>query len=954
MSTTSSLSSPLAPDNPLAILLSYKPSQPWRHTTLLPLFTAHPPPRGGGATSGLGTQTTAGSGGGAAVVAANGTGNTIGISIDESTTDLTTTILTSYLSSTSNPSAAATPLIALAADIDTEIRHLVQENAPLLASTADQLTTVTAKLTALQAKLHRLRTSYAQAHRPITAVVEPATQAVNAVQAITRTTALLKPVNRALQLVDKLHILLPPSAVDGKVAALEDRKSAGNQTDASPTAASGFTDPLRDAARAATHIKELTMLLNATPQLTEITMLSTHLPYVQSALSAITTHTNNALAAAIAEDAQSNIGNAFQVYYNLGSDALAAAVDSAVEKQRSTVLGALKRMTDPSKLSATETVNAAAARRAGATTGASSSGQQTQSLRNTLFERSNAVAESLYTGAVHVWVVERVLAKKKDPLSQQLFAAEYLSAKTPTISQKVEEEFKRNEETIPEEPFQRGTATYLLTNFWTSLCTSINQEVNNASKQSATLRSVFSNEYPRLISFFVSTFDRLSSTCVDTQHRPILTTEHRTILINAFRVFSQEYNSRIVEHLTKPLHAMFADSNGSPSMVPTKADANTFLMLVDEQLYGLKGVDVHIQRDILQSVSKSINILYGQLENLCILTPDLNVFDQISAPQSTHVNVHASNNANTFNLSTIQKNNADLSSFITIILRALETVPANSPDSSRNVLQALDNTIHRLQDLRSSLYQALMQSVRRGITHVLANMHEVDVDLAGSDTSGYMVSLQRALNAFTNVLLPAYVSGTSKGRPSSKVPSSVVDQTHYFLSLSEFIVAAFQRCAALVSPMTDNAKIRLAADVSTLDTALSQHLHTTASIRSSLHAFRDLLFADNVSAIREVCSARSIDGSGVINLMLNTSYISSQSCAPHVLLHISAQEFISKMEDATAAEKAAGYDHVLERLFGCLTLPPDQSAEIYLTQSHPRLAFALELIRKRQFDKVKC
>ena len=262
--------------------------------------------------------------------------------------------------------------------LDAQLRHLVLGH-------RDELITHTSKLDDADASLQRVslsvRSLQSVAARVRAEVMEPYQQIVaktHQLRNIQATVDLLRATIHRLKLVQRLRAELSTGSGDilelAKAARLlSDVAAADAEADVSGIAA---VDDDRD--------------------------------FLASANATVRTQIDASLQAGLDSLSQADVGSALQALYNLGD--LRAAVEAHVDASAAALERAFAASMDARKLSAAS---------ASAAGGAAAAGPAR--VQDALWQRLGEASEGVWRTAVAVWHLQRVLLKKRDPLSHQLF-----------------------------------------------------------------------------------------------------------------------------------------------------------------------------------------------------------------------------------------------------------------------------------------------------------------------------------------------------------------------------------------------------------------------------------------------------------------------------------------------------------------------------------------------------
>ena len=154
-----------------------------------------------------------------------------------------------------------------------------------------------------------------------------------------------------------------------------------------------------------------------------IDVVQDQMAYIRERSSVISRQANDALDRGMEAMSQANVGAALQVHYNLNE--LREVVDARVSFHVSAAVDAMKDAVDPEgvgRAASGASASGDAARR-GRQPAAPPSGAE-HAWVDALWRRIDTAMDAVHENAMSVWHLQRVLAKKRDPLSSALFLEE--------------------------------------------------------------------------------------------------------------------------------------------------------------------------------------------------------------------------------------------------------------------------------------------------------------------------------------------------------------------------------------------------------------------------------------------------------------------------------------------------------------------------------------------------
>jgi len=325
------------------------------------------------------------------------------------------------------------------------------------------LSTLRGGVDTLQQAMGRVRTEVAEPHRHIRARTQQLAHLTSAVE-------LLHAVTRALKLVAKLRESL----------------AAG------------------ELARAAKMLSDL-VVLRTEADLQGVTCLDKELAYVQRASSEVRAEAGAALQRGLDSLSLSDVGAALQVLANLGE--LGPASERVVQTYARRASAALAEALDVSK--------AGPARPPGGGAGGVEG----------LVARIETSMDRIYAAAMAMWHLQRVLAKKRDPVTQALFLDDLLQLNQPL-------------------PCDR---------FWAAVTHAMREQFNRAQQLGGPVREMLTSAYPRLVALLDGMALRLlrDADPKDKAVPPVLRREDAVALRTSAHALGTQFLGRSLQRLTE-------------------------------------------------------------------------------------------------------------------------------------------------------------------------------------------------------------------------------------------------------------------------------------------------------------------------------------------------------------------------------------------------------------------
>ncbi|KAJ3067973.1 Conserved oligomeric Golgi complex subunit, partial [Quaeritorhiza haematococci] len=391
-------------------------------------------------------------------------------------------------------------------------------------------------------------------------------------------------------------------------------------------------DGERGLAKAALCINEIESILKES-DLSGIAVVDSELPIIQRSKAQIVSEAEGVLERGLVSQTQSDIAAALQVFYNLGSMAqkvqavvdriLADSVGKAVqhafnvqsinrevkESAPAASSGPVRRVNEPTLASSGMGSGGAGGMGAGGI----------NAWANVLWSRMEDLMDVLYVCCVKIYLLERVLARKRDPVTHVVFLDEVVKNMDGSI----------------------------VTYFWRILSNTFERELRLSTKGSQLLQQIFQNGYPRLLRLFHDFFSRValvsgnthtaapSSTLLSTptaihpsqQNSSInnttttsstspTNTPEATLLLRTLSSFETAYLARSLSRLLDPINMAFPERGAGamgggvggsgvgagPRTGPSRDDVERIVRVISSELEMSK-----FDRPLLRSVSRNIS-----------------------------------------------------------------------------------------------------------------------------------------------------------------------------------------------------------------------------------------------------------------------------------------------------------------------------------------------------------
>ena len=679
-----------------------------------------------------------------------------------------------------------------------------------------------------------------------------------------------------------------------------------------------------------------------------------------------------ALDAGIASASQAEVGAALQVFHNLGE--LKPAVDARVASLAASAVDAVREALDPKAL----------AREAGGSDAASGSRLAGGSARGRAFapppgeeerwaeilwQRLERALDAARADCLAVWHLQRVLAKKRDPITHALFLDEALGpffdvdetreAETETFSRDADLSCAReNEDDVWVAERRRGgsssarAARAPCRRFVGQFSKGAGEALARAHASAGVAKDALLAGYPRLVALLETLHARLARDS-DAKGAPSAVTADGGDARRLARIaepVAQAYLGRAFQRLSEPVDALLSPSalqtlaqsvsmgvsvGGSAGAGRGAEDVHRFLARVREELDAVAARPDLAAAVAESGVAKALRLMARRAETAVATGADARAF-AVGQPAT------AAHRANAALAASLERVCAAMAK----VLRdpALDVSPKAGPraacakkikDSLRAATTALAETA---RDVAATTLDAAFERVG---AH-LAAMH--DEDWAGGPPPGERCSPYAARVAETLAWLreehiaPLFppIDAEAASRLAADREDKNVDElddaASSFLLVSPVgaarrafaarVFASFVRNACVVRPMGENGRLRLAKDTAELERAVDECAFPASRVGASadaVRALRSAAFLGLDELVADLEASRSAETSTALSrlpaacvLMLAFSAAPASLQTPYQRAGLTPALYAAWMEKHAPEEAAAAADATLD------------------------------------------
>ena len=698
---------------------------------------------------------------------------------------------------------------------------------------------VRAGVHSLQETMGRVRDEIVEPHRMVSSKTRQ-------LENLTKTVDTLHRIIRMLKLVARLKETLHAASGGGA-------KQAGGAGAGGGTHAGAATGDLAKAAKMLADIKELEREGGA-GWTDGVEVIDRDARWLAGAGRDIRAAAGAALKAGMEAASQAEVGAALQVYHNLGE--LNAAVDAQVSALAAAAVDHVREALDPARLAAAMgggrgaggggggggiTSGGGVGRPGGAVSrsGMPPSGQEHR-WAEALWQRMGAAFEQVAAAGMSVWHLQRVLAKKRDPISHALFLDEVTRASSAGGATK--------QARAP--PCERFVAAF---------SKGTGEVLQRSHAAAGFARDTLLVGFPRLVTLIQGLHERLAkdSDAASKGVPPAVRKDGADlgVLMKASDAVSNAFLARSFQRLSEPVNALLSPSAlqslqgmvgsggggvgaGTVGTRQAAEDVRRFLLRVREELDAVAAHPALVTQ-VTGGVAKALRLMAQKAE-----------YGTVGGPEARQLALGQPSTS-------AQRANASLAAALEEVCAALGAVAPMLPPTPRSLLE---QALAQVAEVAAEAMAPVIQSASEACEAQILLMHKVDwagdaaLGEEGETCSQYMAGLVdilrhlreehlskvqvhrggAAVSQGTNGakgLRPAGVSTTGAGR----VPSAIAAA-----KLASRCLDFFVRHVALVRRLSENGKLRLTMDMAELERAVAVHLHPVEALGAPYRALRAL------------------------------------------------------------------------------------------------------------------
>ncbi|XP_071395900.1 conserved oligomeric Golgi complex subunit 5 isoform X1 [Centroberyx affinis] len=498
------------------------------------------------------------------------------------------------------------------------------------------------------------------------------------------------------------------------------------------------------------------------------------------------------------------VGTALQVFYNLGS--LRETISAVVGGYRTTIQDNVTSALDIKGLTQPANTRGAPGRAVLPTPG------NTAAFRAALWTNLEKLMDQICAACRQVQHLQKVLTKKRDPVTHVCFIDEIIKDGQPDI----------------------------LSTFWTDVTNTLSEEFHKATEASTFLKQAVEGEYPKLLRLYNELWRRLQQYSASLQGAltsgggmdaalDVSATEldgqdlfthakqdynPEKALKDSLQPYEAAYLSKSLSRLFDPINLVFPMGGRNP---PSNDELDSIIKTISSEL-NVASVDPNLTLAVAKNAAKTVQLFCVKSEQLLCTQGDAS---QVIGP-----------------LTEGQRRNVAVVNSLYRLQQAVSKVISGLGSCPPAAEQALSSSLEGVQALMSSAVQPLLQSVSDSIEAIIITLHQEDFSgpLSSPDKPDVPCSLyMKELQGFIARVMADYFR-------HFQCVDFIYESTE---SIAQRAIELFVRHASLLRPLGEGGKMRLAADFAQMEMAVAPLCRRVSDLGKPyrmLRSFRPLLF----------------------------------------------------------------------------------------------------------------
>eukprot|EP01026_Neomeris_dumetosa_P048033 TRINITY_DN4139_c0_g1_i2.p1 TRINITY_DN4139_c0_g1~~TRINITY_DN4139_c0_g1_i2.p1 ORF type:complete len:607 (-),score=92.38 TRINITY_DN4139_c0_g1_i2:38-1858(-) len=357
-----------------------------------------------------------------------------------------------------------------------------------------------------------------------------------------------------------------------------------------------------DLAKAAKIIIDLQQV-HSEVNLSGIKAVSCDNAYIQEVQTEVRDQAYQALQQGLSSLSQAEVGSALQVYFNLGE--LKKAVDDTLLERCNSLTSKAYQALDPKTIGGSQGVSSVAFGRIPGVqqqiAGSGQGGQQQQV--DKVWERVKELLEDVRNAGMAIWHLQRVIEKKRDPLTHVSFG-EVLEKEKQDLS--------------------------LVDQFWKDWSNSLTEVMKSAAQPSrgGIVRDILIQNYPRFVGFMETVFNRIKEDSRVKGSSPGITAKDEQLMLDATAPFQMQYLAQSLSRMTETVTSVFPGGNRA---LPSSAEVQKVAYTTAEELKSVSGSS-RMSLMIATQAGKSFRLLAEKAEYMASSAGDVRTISAAVTP----------------------------------------------------------------------------------------------------------------------------------------------------------------------------------------------------------------------------------------------------------------------------------------------------------------------------------
>ncbi|XP_065197441.1 conserved oligomeric Golgi complex subunit 5-like [Sycon ciliatum] len=617
---------------------------------------------------------------------------------------------------------------------------------------------------------------------------------------------------------------------------------------------------VRELTKAAQSLSELDYLSQGV-DLSGIEVLESDWAWVAQARNSVISHAETMLAQGLESQNSSSIGTALQVFQHL--NILHRNVKSMLQSTLDQLQDAVRTLLNPSTLASSVSAIDSASRSAGSSRSSSlPSVGSSAAWRASLWTRLDRVMDKFYQACSQVFLLYKVLTKRRDSVSHISFIQE----------------------------LQKDGHCQLTQDFWSKATHILQQQLGESCADSSSMKQALEGEYPKLLRLIKALWARVlqlrsadAATIQPSTASPLfamsfLDSDHASSvaekqLRSSVSSFESAYLSRSLSQLLDPINLSFPVGS---KQAPATQDLTSIIKTISNELNIANGDDTLVQR-VARNVQKTLQCYMGKCQQLTS-----------SWAQSV---VHIAGAPTRQQLCCIGVANS-----LYALHRGVAEVLTNVANIDQDLLTEVYDELKELRSTEEEFIRNVVLVVKDTVEAILNSMHEEDwagpAGNVGAQCSGYISELKNFIGRVADEhIRPFENKEFCKGQ---------------LTELSVRVLELFVRHVSLIRPLEESGRLQLAADIAQVEFAVAPFCARAADLGRPyrlLRAFRPLLIA----SVDEIGSSTALGDTLPYSLVLDFlfSYAPDELRSPHTVADWTQMEYSRWIDSHTEAEHLA-------------------------------------------------